>query len=157
MADEFAFRKGHQAHEVVFILRQVIEKAIEWNQGVFILDGDIQKAYDFTRHPRMIEALLWKGVQKILIAAIIREIRKSKVSVIVDQVTKTKPVTRTGSAPQGDPGMPTYLNAILDKPASVFWMMCQERQWGFRLADGTYLCILPLLTIIGLLRGVTLC
>ena len=29
-APQFAFRKFHQAHEVVFILRQPIEKAVEW-------------------------------------------------------------------------------------------------------------------------------
>ena len=141
-APQFAFRRGHQAHEVVFILRQLVEKCLEWNQAVFILDGDIQKAYDYTRHPRMIEALLWKGVRKIVVAAIIREIRRSKVSVIVDQVTKTDPISRTRSVPQGDPGMPTYFNATLDKPAAVFLKICQDREWGFRLADGTFLGIL---------------
>jgi len=141
-APQFAFRRGHQAHEVIFILRQLVEKSLEWNQAIFILDGDIHKAYDYTRHPRMIEALLWKGVQKIVVAAIIREIRRSKVSVIVDQLTKTKPIPRTRSAPQGDPGMPTYFNATLDKPASVFVKICQEKKWGFRLADGTFLGLL---------------
>ena len=90
----------------------------------------------------MIEALLWKGVRKIVVAAIIREIRRSKVSVIVDQVTKTDPISRTRSVPQGDPGMPTYFNATLDKPAAVFLEICQDREWGFRLADGTFLGIL---------------
>ncbi len=28
-APQFAFRKFHQAHEVVFVLRQLIEKAVE--------------------------------------------------------------------------------------------------------------------------------
>ena len=116
-APQFAFRRGHQAHEVIFILRQLVEKSLEWNQVIFVLDGDIQKAYDFTRHPRMLEALLWKGVRKVIVAAILREIRRSKVSVIVDQVTKTQPVPRTRSAPQGDPGMPTYFDVTLDKPA----------------------------------------
>ena len=57
---------------------------------------------------------------------------------IVDQVTKTDPIPRTRSAPQGDPGMPTYFNATLDKPAAVFLEICQQREWGFRLFDGTY-------------------
>ena len=141
-APQFAFRKGHQAHEVVFILRQVVEKSIEWNQPVFILDGDIRKAYDFTRHPRMVEALLWKGVPQILVAAIIREIRRTKVAVVVDQVTRTEPISRTRSAPQGDPGMPSYFNATLDKPASLFLEICQRKEWGVRLADGYFLGII---------------
>lgn len=84
----------------------------------------------------MIEALLWKGVPEIVVPAIIREIRRSRVAVIVDQVVRTR------SAPQGDPGMPTYFNATLDKPAALFVEICQQREWGFRLSDGTFLGII---------------
>jgi hypothetical protein len=45
---QYALSKGYQTHGVVFILRNLIEKAIEWNIRVFILDGDITKAYDYT-------------------------------------------------------------------------------------------------------------
>ena len=38
-APQFAFRKFHQAHEVVFILRQLIEKAVEWRAPhLFVMD-----------------------------------------------------------------------------------------------------------------------
>ena len=48
---QLAFRKCHQAHEVVFILRQLVEKAVEWRAPhVYIMDGDINKAYDHTSH-----------------------------------------------------------------------------------------------------------
>ena len=36
----------NEAHEVVYILRSLIEKAIEWNIHIFVLDGDLHKAYD---------------------------------------------------------------------------------------------------------------
>ena len=142
LAPPFAFRKGHQAREPIFILRQIIEKSLEWNQTVFVLDGDIRKAYDFTRHPRMVEVLQWKGVEPILISAIIREVRRAKTSVVLDSVTKTEPVGRTRSAPQGDPGMPTYFNATLHKPASIFVKICQQKEWGWRLSDGHFLGLL---------------
>ena len=47
-APQFAFRPHFQAHEVIFILRSLIEKAIEWDSPLFVLDGDLAKAYDFT-------------------------------------------------------------------------------------------------------------
>ena len=32
---QFAFRKFHQAHEVVFILRQLVEEAVEWRAPMY--------------------------------------------------------------------------------------------------------------------------
>ena len=40
VAPHFAFRKGFQAHEVIFILRQLVEKAVEWDMGLFVMDGE---------------------------------------------------------------------------------------------------------------------
>ena len=57
-APQFAFTPGHQPHEVIFILRTLIERAIEWNIPIWILDGDIQKAYDNTQHNDILEAIL---------------------------------------------------------------------------------------------------
>ena len=72
-APQFAFRKGYQAHEVVFILRDLVEKAIEWDIPVFILDADLAKAYDFTKHSLVMAALTEKGVPAIIVAAWVRE------------------------------------------------------------------------------------
>ena len=48
VAAQFAFIKFHQAHEVVFVLGQLVEKAVEWKAPqIFIMDGDIKKAYDY--------------------------------------------------------------------------------------------------------------
>ena len=35
VAPQYAFRKQYQAHEVIFILRMLVEKALEWNIPVF--------------------------------------------------------------------------------------------------------------------------
>ena len=57
-APQFAFRAGHQAHEVVFIMRNLVEKHEEWRSPhMFVLDGDIDHAYDFTRLQLVISAL----------------------------------------------------------------------------------------------------
>ena len=70
---QYAFRKSYQAHEIVFILRNLVEKAIEWNIPVFVLAGEIHKAYDNTRHFHIVASLQEKGVPRILVAAWMRE------------------------------------------------------------------------------------
>ncbi len=85
VAPQFAFRKYHQTHEVIFILRQLVEKALEWNVSLFLMDGDVRKAYDFTKHSQIVKGLQAKKVEDIIIAAIIREIRRSRTEVIVDK------------------------------------------------------------------------
>ena len=51
VSTQFDSRKFHLAHEVVFIIRQMVEKAVEWRAPhVYIMDGDIKKAYDFASH-----------------------------------------------------------------------------------------------------------
>ena len=77
---QFAFKRGHQCHEIVFILRRLIEIANEWRIHVFVLDGDIQKAYDNTRHPIIAESLDSKDLDRILSAAILREVAGPQVT-----------------------------------------------------------------------------
>ena len=74
---QFAFRKYHQAHEVVFIFRQLVEKAVEWKAPqLYIMDGDIQKAYDFTSHAAFANAARQRGMHEVLIHAWLREWRR---------------------------------------------------------------------------------
>ncbi len=71
-APQFAFRKFHQAHEVVFIMRQLIEKALEWKAPeVYIMDGDIKEAYDYASHVLFAEAARSRGMHEVLILALI--------------------------------------------------------------------------------------
>eukprot|EP00973_Karenia_brevis_P022841 3142199-Karenia_brevis.AAC.1 len=53
-AAQFAFRANFQGHEVIHILRSLAEKALEWGTTLCVLDGDIEKAYDNTRHNMII-------------------------------------------------------------------------------------------------------
>ena len=80
-APKFAFRKSHQAHEVVFILRQLIEKALDWRAPhLFVMDGDIRKAYDFVSHKAFAEAARGKGTDEVWVLAWLREWRSMKAS-----------------------------------------------------------------------------
>lgn len=70
---QFACTPNHQPHEVVFILRSIMEKSIEWALKIWILDGDIAKAYDNTRHSEVLTSILEAGCPKVLAAAWARE------------------------------------------------------------------------------------
>jgi hypothetical protein len=73
---QFAFKTNHQCHEIIFILRRLIEISLEWAIPIWILDGDIVKAYDNTQHDKIHGALINRGIQDILAAAIMREVAR---------------------------------------------------------------------------------
>ena len=60
-APNFAFRPGHQAHAVIRIFRLAVEKAREWGVLLFVVDGDVRKAYDSTEYWVAIAGLRKKG------------------------------------------------------------------------------------------------
>ena len=41
----------------MYILRSLVEKSLEWNLHIWVCDGDIKKAYDYTRHSRALDGL----------------------------------------------------------------------------------------------------
>ena len=141
-APQFAFRANYQPHEVIYILRSLIEKALEWRIPVFVLDGDIHKAYDFTRHTTVIDALEAKKTPRILTAGWIREFRTCSSVFVLDDHVRSAPINRTRSLLQGDPSAPAIFNAALDLVASRFCTLASERGWGYRLDDGSLLSLL---------------
>eukprot|EP00959_Pyramimonas_sp_CCMP1952_P124189 2596886-Pyramimonas_sp.AAC.1 len=65
-------------------MRSLIEKSLEWQDALFILDGDIAKAYDYTRHDVVIHALADKNEPDVLSAAWIREFRRCRSTFVLD-------------------------------------------------------------------------
>ena len=66
---------GRQAHEVVFILRRMVEQATEWQIPVFVMDCDVAAAFDHVSHHMIIDAMEALKVPVVLVAAWIREYR----------------------------------------------------------------------------------
>ena len=54
----FSHRKGYSASEEVFVVRQLIEKANEWDIPMCICKADIRKAYDKINTKAIIKALV---------------------------------------------------------------------------------------------------
>ena len=141
---QFAFRKGYQANEVLFILRNLVEKANEWQTippgHLFVLDGDVFKVYDETTHSTFIKAAARKKLDRVLVAAWVREIRSMVSSFKLGSIS-TRYVKRERSLVQGDPAAPYLFNVCLDSAIEEFVEECQRHGWGYDL-DGMLLPIL---------------
>ena len=48
---------GRQAHEMVFMLRRMVEQATEWPIPIFVMDCDVAATFDHVWHHCIIEAL----------------------------------------------------------------------------------------------------
>ncbi len=81
---------------------------------MFIMDGDIKKAFDYVSHKAFAEAMRGRGTHEAIINAWLREWRRMKSIFRLDKETASKPVNRTRSVPQGDPAAPMLFNVILD-------------------------------------------
>lgn len=134
---QFAFRKHHSAEEVLATLRWAVERAEEWQEHLFIVDGDIEKAYDKTDHNGLIKSLTLKGVPRPAIAAWVREIRAQKSIFVLDRSVRSEPVSRTRSLVQGDPSAPALFNIVLDvSVCESFMANARAEGWGIDLGDG---------------------
>ena len=133
---QHAFRKTYQVDEVLYILRSQVEKAEEFRTPpLFILDGDISKAYDYTRHSVLTKRLQENGMPTVLVAAIVREVRR-QASVVALGGARSEPIFRKRSIVQGDPNAPDEFNVALDGMLVEMEGRVQEEGWGsgYRMA-----------------------
>ena len=144
-AIQYAFKPGHQCHEPIFIMRRIIEIALEWQTHVFILDGDITKAYDYTQHTLILEALSQRGIPEILSAAILREVARPKGKLRLGGRDSARILQRNRALWQGEPMAPKLFNLTLDQVAVKFENEAKRRKWGWPITvDGrtSHLCLI---------------
>ena len=55
---QYGHVRGRQAHEVVWMLRRMVEQATEWQIPVFVMDCDVAVAFDHVSHHEIIKATL---------------------------------------------------------------------------------------------------
>ncbi len=115
----------------MFILRQLIEKAVGWQAPkVFIMDWDIKKAYDYASHAAFAEAARSGGMHEVLIHAWLREWWRMKSVFKLDSQTTSAEVEITRSFPQGDPAVPMIFNLVLDTIAGKLSKTAVQLRWG---------------------------
>ena len=96
---------------------------------IWILDGDIAKAYDNTRHSEVLTSILEAGCPKVLAAAWAREFSSMGVRMKLGQEL-TDCIPRTKALFQGDPSAPFLFNRTLDRPLYAFHCLAQKMKWG---------------------------
>ena len=110
---------GRQAHEVVWMLRRMIEQATEWQVPVFVIDCDVAAAFDHVSHHETVRATMEMDVPPVLTAAWIRDYRNLETVVKLDDM-ETPGIRRTRSVPQDDPCAAGLFGAALDRNAGKF-------------------------------------
>ena len=61
---QFGFRKGLGTRNATFMLRTIIERAIEKQRDLYMCFVDYEKAFDTVRHDLMMERLATLGVDQ---------------------------------------------------------------------------------------------
>ena len=131
---QFAFRTSYQSMEPQFILRQLVEKHLEFGVPLFCFDGDLWKAYDCVCHAKQADAFSQAGVPRALTAAMIREVRRSAGCLKLPRLPDSRPLQKSRSIQQGDPEGPTKFNIIIDQLiVRPFLQECERRGWGVEL------------------------
>jgi hypothetical protein len=126
-AVQFAFKPGRYCHEVVIILRRIIKLAIEWRIHVFILDGDISRAYDYSQHDKVSEALVKRGAHHLLVAAIMREVTGRTCKLKLGTLESNSELPRTRAIWQGDPLLhPVFSTTRLTRSQSALLQLRNE-------------------------------
>ncbi len=128
---QFAFRKGYQGHEIVSILRFLVEKSLEFDEPLMVFDGDIHKAYDKVRHTHWLRSHQKRNIPRVITAAWIREVRRGKVGFRLPGLPLSELVPRERSMIQGDPTAPDNFNLFLDDAIEIFVKRCQQYDWGY--------------------------
>ncbi|CAK0838559.1 unnamed protein product, partial [Prorocentrum cordatum] len=123
-----AYRKVHRAMDVIFSVRMLAEKASEWNRPIFIMDGDIEAAFDRVSHRLVEETLRRRAVPRPVALAINRGLKASAVIKMGSIQTQTAP--RTRGARQGHPASTILFNLVLEDAWEEFLGACGARGWG---------------------------
>ena len=128
-----AFTPGRQAEEVLFTIRQLVEKNNEWKKDISlcVLDTDIAKAYDHVTFELVEKGLTKKRVPKPIIAAWLREWSQMKSTMCLNPESKSLPLSRGRSLLQGDPMAPAIFVASMEILLERFMETCRERGLGY--------------------------
>ena len=91
---QFAFRPRRQCREIIFMLRNLTEKALEWKVPISFADGDLPKAYDNARHSVATKRLVERWFPRIVVAATLMETINSQCRIRMGSIL-TGPIRRT--------------------------------------------------------------
>lgn len=112
--EQQGFRKNRSTTDAIFIIRQIAEKAIEYNKTAYICFVDLTKAFDRIKLQDVITIMKEKHVPNNIIR-IIRNLNANNTTKVRVNNSLTKELPITTGIRQGDSLSPTLFNLIMDK------------------------------------------
>lgn len=111
--EQQGFRKNRSTTDAIFIVRQIVEKAIEFNKPAYLCFVDLTKAFDRVRLQDVIKCLKERAVPSGAIK-IIQELNSNNSTIIRSSSETSKPINISGIR-QGDSLSPMLFNILMDK------------------------------------------
>jgi hypothetical protein len=134
--EQQGFRKNRSTTDAIFILRQLIEKALEFNTPLYVCFMDMTQAFDRVRLTDVITALKEKGAQSKIIRLITLLNTGNRTKIQLQKRTSRTIQTNTGIR-QGDSLSPILFNTIMDQIIST----TKETPAGYKIGNTKLHCI----------------
>lgn len=109
-----ASEKNRSTVDAIFVIRQIAEKAIEYNKTAYMCFIDLTKAFDRVRLPDVVKLLKKKNVHPD-IPSIITELNTNNWTQIQVEGRKTRRLPMQTGIRQGDSLSPILFNLIMDE------------------------------------------
>lgn len=112
--EQQGFRRNRSTVDAIFILRQIIEKSIEYNKPAFLCFVDLTQAFDRVKLRDVINILQENNINKKIIQ-IVMDLNTNNYTRIMSDGTTTREVPVSTGIRQGDSLSPILFNLILDQ------------------------------------------
>lgn len=112
--EQQGFRSGRSCNDAVFVIRQIIEKSIEYNRPAFLCFVDLEKAFDRVQLQDVIHILYNRNIPLNIIKLIENIYVRNKIEARINSEL-TEPIEMTTGIRQGDSLSPLLFNIILDE------------------------------------------
>lgn len=112
--EQQGFRKGRSCNDAIFIIRQVKEKAVEWNKPAFLSFVDLRKAFDRVQLQDITSILRKRNIASDIINTI-RDIYNNNELQLAIAEQRTDPIKVGTGVRQGDSLSPLLFNFIMEE------------------------------------------
>ena len=127
--EQQGFRKNRSTTDANFIIRQIIEKSIEFNNPAYLCFVDLTKAFDRVRLTDVTECLRDREVPEQMVR-VIKELNTNTTARIKVNNQTSRCITIKNGVRQGDSLSPMLFNLIMDKIIASL-----PKELGYRMGN----------------------
>ena len=112
--EQQGFRRNRSTVDAIFVLRQLVEKAIEFDRPLFLCFVDLKQAFDRVQLNHVVNILKHQEIDSRIVE-VIRKLNTQNSTFIKIQNTLSEQVQISKGIRQGDSLSPTLFNLIMDQ------------------------------------------